>query len=64
MWCLDTIELFGVERCMFASNYPVDSLIADFATIYGGFMRIIGDFAARDQRRLLCDNARRIYRLF
>lgn len=60
---LDTIELFGVDRCMFASNFPVDSLVADFDTIYGGFMKIVGDFPFDDRRKLLCDNARRIYRI-
>jgi predicted TIM-barrel fold metal-dependent hydrolase len=60
---LDTIDIFGVERCMFASNFPVDSLVADFETIYRGFMRIVEHYPARDQRGLLCDNARRIYRI-
>ena len=61
---LDTIDIFGVERCMFASNFPVDSLVADFGTIYRGFMRIVEHYPARDQRGLFCDNARRIYRVF
>ncbi len=33
----DTIAIFGVERCMFASNFPVDSLAGTFDEIYGGF---------------------------
>ena len=33
---LDTIAIFGVERCMFASNFPVDGLCADFDTIFNG----------------------------
>lgn len=57
----DTIEAFGVERCMFASNFPVDGLIADFDAIYGGFVRIVSDMSPEEQRKLLCDNARRIY---
>ncbi|NIP47271.1 MAG: amidohydrolase family protein [Gammaproteobacteria bacterium] len=60
---LDTIDIFGVERCMFASNFPVDSLVADFATIIGGFMRIVAHLPAADQRKLFCENARRIYRI-
>jgi predicted TIM-barrel fold metal-dependent hydrolase len=31
-----TIALFGAERCMFASNFPVDHLCADFDTIFAG----------------------------
>jgi predicted TIM-barrel fold metal-dependent hydrolase len=59
---LDTIALFGVDRCMFASNFPVDGLVADFATIYGGFMCIVEHLPLGDQEKLFCDNARRIYR--
>jgi predicted TIM-barrel fold metal-dependent hydrolase len=60
---LDTIDAFGVDRCMFASNFPVDGLVADFDTIYRGFMKIVSDFTPQDQRKLFCDNARRIYRI-
>jgi predicted TIM-barrel fold metal-dependent hydrolase len=60
---LDAIDLFGVDRCMFASNFPVDSLVADFETIYGGFLQIVAGFPLSDQRKMFCDNARRIYRI-
>jgi predicted TIM-barrel fold metal-dependent hydrolase len=55
------IDLFGVARCMFASNFPVDSLCASFATIVGGFRDIVGDFSPSEQRALFRDNAIRIY---
>jgi predicted TIM-barrel fold metal-dependent hydrolase len=57
------LEAFGVERCMVASNFPVDSLCADFGTILGGFREIavaLGLDAAA-QRALFHDNADRIY---
>lgn len=60
---LDAIELFGEERCMLASNFPVDSLVADFDTIYDGFRWITRDLPRADRRKLLHDNAVRIYRL-
>jgi predicted TIM-barrel fold metal-dependent hydrolase len=55
------IELFGTARCMFASNFPVDSLCASFATIFGGFREIVSDLTADERRALFRDNARRIY---
>jgi len=58
---LTTIELFGVERCMFASNFPVDRLCGSFAAIFGGFREIVRGFAASEQRKLFHDNAVRIY---
>lgn len=60
---LTTIELFGVERCMFASNFPVDSVCADFHTIYAGFDAITAAFTDDDRRALFHDNAVRLYRM-
>jgi predicted TIM-barrel fold metal-dependent hydrolase len=58
---LTTIELFGADRCMFASNFPVDGLCATFDEIYSGFQAIVRDFSADEQRKLFHDNAMRIY---
>ena len=55
------IDLFGIERCMFASNFPVDSLCASFATIFDGFREIVSDLDLQSQRALFRDNAMRIY---
>lgn len=60
---LETIALFGVDRCMFASNYPVDSLVAAFAVIYGGFREIAEVFTPAERDKLFCDNAMRYYRI-
>jgi predicted TIM-barrel fold metal-dependent hydrolase len=58
---LTIIELFGARRCMFASNFPVDSLCASFATIFGGFTAIVAGFSDADKHALFAGNARRIY---
>lgn len=58
---LTTIDLFGPSRCMFASNFPVDSLCATFHTIFSGFREIVRGFSADEQRGLFHDNAIRIY---
>jgi predicted TIM-barrel fold metal-dependent hydrolase len=55
------IELFGPARCMFASNFPVDSVCASFATIFDGFREIVRDFSALEQRAMFRDNAVRLY---
>lgn len=60
---LDAISIFGVHRCMFASNFPVDGICASFDTIYSGFKRMVAAFPLAEQRALLHDNAVRIYRL-
>jgi predicted TIM-barrel fold metal-dependent hydrolase len=58
---LSAIEIFGVERAMFASNFPVDGLCATFGEIYSGFREITASFPATEQRALFHDNALRIY---
>ena len=58
---LAALEIFGVERAMFASNFPVDGLCASFDDIVNGTLAIVRDFDATDQRALFHDNAIRIY---
>jgi len=59
----ETIEIFGVDHCMFASNFPVDGLCARLDTILSGFEEIVRDRDRADRLKLFCDNARRIYRI-
>jgi predicted TIM-barrel fold metal-dependent hydrolase len=60
---LAAIDLFGTERCMFASNFPVDSLRASFDAIYSEFDEITRGFSAKERAALFHDNAARIYRM-
>jgi len=59
----DAIAIFEPTRCMFASNYPVDSLVASYETLLRGFLAAISDRPQLHRRQLLHDNAQRIYRL-
>ena len=60
---LETIDIFGVERCMFGSNYPVDRLYAPYGTIMRGFQAISSRFSRAERRLMFCDNAMRWYRI-
>ncbi len=60
---LQTIDLFGADRCMFASNFPVDSLFSDYDTLYAAYRSITADFSTAEQVMLFHDNAARYYRL-
>lgn len=59
----ETIAIFGADRCMFASNFPVDSLVASYETLLAGFLAAIADRSPDERKMLLHDNAARIYRL-
>jgi predicted TIM-barrel fold metal-dependent hydrolase len=60
---LDAIEIFGIERCMFASNLPVAGLRASFTTIVEGIRQIVSGFSEDEQHGLFSRNAARFYRL-
>jgi L-fuconolactonase len=59
-WC---IELFGVERCMFESNFPVDAASCGYAVLWNAFKRITADASRAEKAALFHDTAVRAYRL-
>ena len=59
----DAVAIFGADRAMFASNYPVDKLAGGFAVIWRGFAAAVANRPARERAALLHGNALRIYRI-
>ena len=59
----EAIAAFGVGRCIFASNYPVDGLHASYAAIWAACEVITSSRSEQDRAALFHDNAERIYRL-
>jgi predicted TIM-barrel fold metal-dependent hydrolase len=57
------IEQFGVSRCMFESNFPVDKQSYSYTVMWNSFKRIAKDFSAEEQAALFHDTAVRVYRL-
>ena len=56
------IELFGVERCCFASNFPVDLKDGWPAPrLFEGFRNLADAYSPEEQQALFAGNARRIY---
>ncbi|GGC70089.1 amidohydrolase family protein [Chelatococcus reniformis] len=62
-YVLTTIELFGADRCMFESNFPVDKMGIGFAAMWNGFKRMVSGASADEKVALFSGSARRIYRL-
>ena len=60
LWC---IEQFGVDRCMFESNFPVDRVSYSYAVLWNAFKRIAADFSTDEKAALFHDTAVRVYRL-
>ena len=59
---LDAIDIFGPERVMFASNFPVDSLVGSFKSIFLGFVAITSTFSVEARDAMFRRNAARLYR--
>lgn len=62
-YVLETIELFGADRAMFASNFPTDKLFGSFDRHLGAYDAITFDFSADERLALFAGNANRLYRL-
>jgi predicted TIM-barrel fold metal-dependent hydrolase len=58
-----TLELFGVERCMFESNFPVDKVSVSYAVMWNAFKRYVADYSDAEKLQLFHDTATRVYRL-
>jgi len=58
-----TLEKFGVERCMFESNFPVDKLSCSYTVLWNSFKRLTAGYSADEKAKLFHDTAARIYRL-
>jgi len=62
-YVLETIDTFGVDRAMFASNFPVDRLYSTYSALWNAFASIVSDMGAGDHDRLFRSNAERFYRI-
>jgi predicted TIM-barrel fold metal-dependent hydrolase len=60
LWAID---IFGVDRCFFGSNFPVDKMMSTYDVLWNAFKEITAAFPEGDCRKLFHDNAARYYRL-
>jgi predicted TIM-barrel fold metal-dependent hydrolase len=63
-WIDTPIEIFGPDRCVLGSNWPVDRLYSSYDVIMDIYrFRLSELLASEDQRKVLSQNAARIYYL-
>jgi predicted TIM-barrel fold metal-dependent hydrolase len=60
---MDAIAIFGIERCIFATNFPVASLRIDYDTLVRSLDRMLADRSQADRDRFFWKNAASFYRL-
>ncbi len=56
----ETLRLFGADRCLFGSNFPIEKLWTDYASLIAAFRTAV---PAGDHPTIFTATARRVYRL-
>jgi predicted TIM-barrel fold metal-dependent hydrolase len=59
----ELLELFGPQRCMVGSNFPVERLAGDFRSLYELVLACLQDLSAEQRADVLVGTARRFYRI-
>ena len=62
-WILHCIDAFGPERCIFASNWPVDKLFSTYDVLIDAYTEIVAGFSPDEQTAMFSGNAKELYRL-
>ena len=59
----ETLALFGPQRCLFGSNFPIESLWTSYGQIVAVTEECLAGLPAAERRAVLHDTAARLYRL-
>jgi L-fuconolactonase len=62
-WLETCIELFGSDRCMFESNFPVQKRWCSYAVVWNAFKRIASGASPAEKAALFAGTAARVYRV-
>jgi L-fuconolactonase len=57
------IELFGPDRCMFESNFPVDKGMCSYPVLWNAFKRLAAEYSDDEKAALFLRTAARFYTL-
>jgi predicted TIM-barrel fold metal-dependent hydrolase len=59
----ETVRVFGPERCLFGSNFPIEKLWTSYAELLSAHREAAASFSSKDQQAILHDTAMRVYRI-
>lgn len=62
-WYHHAIEVFGPERCMLESNFPVDRLSISYRTLWNGLKKITANYPEAAKEAMFSGTARKVYSL-
>ena len=62
-WIYETIDMFGFDRCMFESNFPVDKGSCSYGALWNAFKILAKDMSDDEINKLFSKNAAKIYKI-
>ncbi|MEM7323623.1 MAG: amidohydrolase family protein [Actinomycetota bacterium] len=62
-WIETAIQLFGPDRCLFESNFPVHRRWCSYPVLWNGFKKITAYYSPDERLALFSGTASRVYRL-
>ena len=61
-WIKECVAVFGADRCMFGTNWPLDRLWRPYQELVGAYRQIAAELPEADQHSLFHGTAERTYR--
>jgi len=58
-----TVALFGAQRCLFGSNFPIEKLWTGYRDLLEAHLRASAGFTAAERAAIFSGTARRVYRI-
>jgi predicted TIM-barrel fold metal-dependent hydrolase len=63
-WIVDeTLALFGADRCLFGSNFPIEKLWTSYRELIGAFEAAVGRHGPAAEAAVFHDTAARVYKV-
>ena len=59
----DTLSIFGPNRCMFGSNFPIEKLWTGYGDLIAAYRAALTHLSPQDRAAVFHDTAARVYRL-
>jgi len=59
----DTLSVFGADRCLFGSNFPVEKIWTNFSSLIDAARKSTAHLSNSEQREIFYGTAKRIYKL-
>ncbi len=59
----EALALFGPDRCLFGSNFPIEKLWTDYAALFDAYWRATESLSPEDRGQVFSGTAQRVYRI-